>query len=78
MRVKDPHSEAVGRIAFMQEAKAARQDSPQTPICNLSVTLPDNITPDMGLSDLDVESIQSKFLRDGGYGKYFIGIIGLL
>jgi hypothetical protein len=73
VRVKDPHSEAVGRIAFMQEAKSGRQDYPQNPICNLSVILPDNITPDMGPSDMDTESIHSKymFLREAGYGTIF-------
>lgn len=72
MKVKDPHSEALGRVAFMREPKSARQDAPQTPICNLNVALPDNITPEMGPADVDTEAIESKysFLREAGYGNF--------
>jgi len=64
VKVKDPQSEAVGRIAFMQEAK--KQDSPQNPICNLSVALPDNISP-----DLESEHFHDKYLslKESGYGN---------
>ncbi|XP_022239642.1 uncharacterized protein LOC106457879 isoform X3 [Limulus polyphemus] len=41
VRVKDPHQEAVGRIAFMREPRVSRGDLPQTPICNLNIVLPD-------------------------------------
>ncbi|XP_076318048.1 LOW QUALITY PROTEIN: uncharacterized protein LOC143229504 [Tachypleus tridentatus] len=41
VRVKDPHQEAVGRIAFMREPRVSRGDIPQTPICNLNIVLPD-------------------------------------
>ena len=74
VKVKDPHSEPMGRVAFMKEPKGSRGDAPQTPICNLNVALPDNITPDVpGLGDTDsLAAIQNKysFLRDQGYGKF--------
>jgi ankyrin len=54
----------------MREPKSARQDAPQTPICNLNVALPETITPEMGPADVDAEAIESKysFLREAGYG----------
>ena len=60
--MKDPHSEPMGRVAFMKEPKGSRGDAPQTPICNLNVALPDNITPDVpGLGDADsLAAIQQK------------------
>ena len=72
VKVKDPHSEALGRIAFMREPKSSRQEVPQTPICNLNVALPDNITPEPAVpTEVDLEAIQNKyaFLREAGYGK---------
>ena len=72
VKVKDPHSEALGRIAFLREPKTIRQETPQNPICNLNVALPDNITPEPGVpTEVDVEAIQNKytFLREAGYGK---------
>ena len=71
VRVKDPNSEPLGRIAFMKEPKS-RQDTssqaPQAPICNLNLVLPDNITPELILP----EDFQTKvsFLREAGYGKF--------
>jgi ankyrin len=56
--VKDPHSEALGRIAFMREPKSSRQEAPQTPICNLNVALPDNITPEPAVpTEVDLVSM---------------------
>merc|ERR1719232_2138070 len=52
VRVKDPNSDPVGRIAFMKEPKSSKQDSssssqaPQAPICNLNLCLPPDITPE--------------------------------
>ena len=62
VKVKDPHSEPMGRVAFMKEPKGSRGDAPQTPICNLNVALPDNITPDVpGVGDADsLAAIQNK------------------
>ena len=73
VRVKDQHSEALGRVAFMREPKSSRQESPQTPICNLNVALPDNITPEPAApAEVDAEALQSKytFLREAGYGEF--------
>ena len=46
----------------MKEPKGSRGDAPQTPICNLNVALPDNITPDVpGMGDTDsLAAIQNK------------------
>lgn len=41
VRVRDPHQDPAGRIAFMREPKVSRGDPPQTPICNLNIALPD-------------------------------------
>merc|ERR1711970_1078172 len=46
VKVKDPHSEVMGRIVFMREAKQARTEAPQTPICTLNIALPQNIIPE--------------------------------
>ncbi|CAL1296829.1 unnamed protein product [Larinioides sclopetarius] len=46
VRVKDPHIEPMGRIAFMREPKAARGEPPLVPICNLNVALPEIILTD--------------------------------
>ena len=73
VKVKDQHSEALGRIAFMREPKSGRQEAPQTPICNLNVALPDNITPEPSVpTEVNAEAIQNKytFLREAGYGKW--------
>ena len=72
VKVKDPHSEPMGRIAFMKEPKGSRGDAPQTPICNLNVALPDNITPEVPGDAESITAIQSKytFLREAGYGKF--------
>lgn len=73
VRVKDPNSEPLGRIAFMKEPKNNRQESqaPQAPICNLNLVLPDNITPEpvMAESACDFQTKVS-FLREAGYGKF--------
>ena len=57
----------------MREPKSGRQEAPQTPICNLNVALPDNISPEPSVpTEVDVEAIQNKytFLREAGYGKW--------
>lgn len=74
VKVKDPHSEAMGRIAFMKEPKLSKQDAPQTPICNLNVDLPSDITPEPEYPEAGEEymALQKKhqFLRQAGYGKF--------
>ena len=75
VKVKDPNSDPMGRIAFMKEPKNNRQDvPPQTPICNLNLALPDNITPEPCMPEGSSTSadFQTKvsFLREAGYGKF--------
>ena len=43
VRVRDSNLEPTGRIAFMREPKVQRGEAPQTPICNLNISLPDTI-----------------------------------
>ena len=43
VRVRDANQEPAGRIAFMKEPRVARGEAPQSPICNLNITLPDSI-----------------------------------
>merc|ERR1712156_330481 len=79
VRVKDPNSEPLGRIAFTKEPKNNRQDSssssqaPQAPICNLNLCLPPDITPEtLEMPEGRVADFQTKvsFLREAGYGKF--------
>ena len=71
VRVKDPNSDPVGRIAFMKEPKSSKQDVPQSPICNLNLALPEKITPEPSMIE-DTADIMNKvsFLREAGYGKF--------
>ena len=73
VRVKDPHSEAMGRVLFMKEP--LRTDvPPQNPICKLNVALPDEITPEIEQPQTVIELVErqkkEQFLRQAGYGKY--------
>ena len=73
VRVKDPHSEAMGRVLFMKEP--LRTDvPPQNPICKLNVALPDEITPEVEQPETVIELVEGQkkeqFLRQAGYGKY--------
>ncbi|XP_013400021.1 titin isoform X4 [Lingula anatina] len=43
VRVRDPNQDPQGRIAFFQDPKSVRGDTPTTPICNLNIDLPDMI-----------------------------------
>ena len=40
VRIRDLNQDPLGRVAFMKEPKQARDQAPQTPICNLNITLP--------------------------------------
>jgi len=40
VRVRDPHQDPAGRVAFFREPRTARSDLPQPPTCSLNVTLP--------------------------------------
>ncbi|XP_076361985.1 uncharacterized protein LOC143252947 isoform X17 [Tachypleus tridentatus] len=56
VRVKDPHQESVGRIAFMREPKVGRGEPPQTPICNLNIVLPD-------ICKVEIKSVPTELVR---------------
>ena len=73
IRVKDPNNETVGRVSFFREARQARGEVQQSPICNLNIGLPAEINPEpSSVSDADLAAIQAKysFLREAGYGKF--------
>merc|ERR1712142_393673 len=73
VRVKDPNNDPLGRISFFREPKQARGEAQQTAICNLNITLPDDISPEpANVTDQDILAIQAKysFLREAGYGKF--------
>lgn len=40
LRIRDQDQESAARVAFMKEPKVARGEAPQTPLCNLNITLP--------------------------------------
>ena len=40
VRIRDQDQEPAARVAFMKEPKVARGEVPQSPICNLNITLP--------------------------------------
>ncbi|OWF56525.1 Ankyrin-2 [Mizuhopecten yessoensis] len=44
VRIRDLDQEPAARVAFMKEPKVARGEVPQTPICNLNISLPDMST----------------------------------
>merc|ERR1719270_1926188 len=55
------------------EARQGRGEVQQNPICNLNISLPEEINPEPGnVSDQELLAIQSKysFLREAGYGKF--------
>ena len=60
VRVRDGNQEPVGRIAFMREPKVARGEAPQTPICNLNLTLPDLTKAEPGI-ELDPDDLKRKY-----------------
>eukprot|EP00090_Calanus_glacialis_P004148 TRINITY_DN1306_c0_g1_i3.p1 TRINITY_DN1306_c0_g1~~TRINITY_DN1306_c0_g1_i3.p1 ORF type:complete len:1955 (-),score=483.94 TRINITY_DN1306_c0_g1_i3:622-6486(-) len=73
VRVKDPNNDPMGRISFFCEPKQARSEAQQPSICNLNISLPDDISPEPGnVTDQDILAIQAKysFLREAGYGKF--------
>lgn len=68
-RIKDPDAaDMMGRIMFMSEPKVPRGELPQTPICTLNILLPEKISPDTAVSELDLLELSKNysFLRDGG------------
>ncbi|XP_023311776.1 ankyrin-3 isoform X3 [Anoplophora glabripennis] len=72
MRLRDPDEEAVGRIVFMSDAKVARGEPNQTPLCTLNLILPKDVLPDRDShSDLLSLDKDHSFLQHGGISKFF-------
>nr|XP_042902612.1 ankyrin-3 isoform X21 [Parasteatoda tepidariorum] len=71
IRVKDPHMEPMGRIAFMREPKTARGDPPQTPICNLNVVLPEVASSESSSHAVELVTLEKKydFMQESGLSK---------
>jgi len=40
VRVRDPHQDPAGRVAFFREPRTSRSDLPQPPTCSLNICLP--------------------------------------
>ncbi|XP_054002809.1 ankyrin-3-like isoform X13 [Hylaeus anthracinus] len=71
-RIKDPDAaDMMGRIMFMSEPKVPKGELPQTPICTLNILLPEKISPEQGVSEVDLLELSKNysFLRDGGISR---------
>lgn len=57
----------MGRIVFMSDAKVARGEPTQTPLCTLNLVLPKDVLPDRDShSDLLSLDAEHSFLQHGG------------
>ncbi|RWS08707.1 ankyrin-2-like isoform X8, partial [Dinothrombium tinctorium] len=67
VRVRDPHQDPIGRIAFMKEPKKTRGEPTPNPICNLNIQLPDVIVEEKP-SQKDFVTIENKhnFVKETG------------
>lgn len=68
-RIKDPDAaDMMGRIMFMSEPKVPKGELPQVPICTLNILLPEKISPETAVSEVDLLELSKNysFLRDGG------------
>lgn len=54
VRIKDLHSDIMGRALFMREPRVAKGDPPQQPICILNIVLPEQLDPNALPEDRDV------------------------
>ncbi|CAH1794422.1 unnamed protein product, partial [Owenia fusiformis] len=62
VRVRDTNQEAQGRIAFMKDPRVGRDQPSQTPICNLNVSLPDEIKEEsLTLREEEAKELKDKF-----------------
>ncbi|KAK9878102.1 hypothetical protein WA026_020744 [Henosepilachna vigintioctopunctata] len=70
MRIKDPDENAVGRLIFMSDARVARGEPNQTPLCTLNLVLPGDVLPDRdSQSDLLALDKDHSYLHHGGISK---------
>lgn len=67
MRVRDQDEDSIGRIIFMSEARVAKGEPAQVPLCTLNLVLPQNIIQDMDRSEPDLLGIEKdlSYLRHG-------------
>lgn len=67
MRIRDPDEDNIGRIMFMAEARVAKGEPAQVPLCTLNLVLPQEIIPDLDRSEPDLLTIDKDFsyLRHG-------------
>ncbi|XP_045463961.1 ankyrin-3-like isoform X4 [Harmonia axyridis] len=68
MRVKDVDENAAGRLIFMNDAKVARGEPNQTPLCTLNLVLPKEVQPDSHSDLLSLDKDHS-YLLHGGISK---------
>ncbi|KAH9361275.1 hypothetical protein HPB48_006837 [Haemaphysalis longicornis] len=69
VRVKDPHQEPLGRLAFMRQPRAARaSEPPQAPLCNLNIALPE-YEASQNLSELVTLEKKYGFVEETGLAK---------
>lgn len=62
---------AAGRLIFMNDAKVARGEPNQTPLCTLNLVLPREVLPDSH-SDLLALDKDHSYLHHGGISRYFV------
>ena len=48
----------LGRISFYREGRQGKGEAPPSPLCNLNLTLPADISPDHTYTDKDIMEIQ--------------------
>lgn len=73
IRIKNADESSTGRMLFMSEPKVAKGEPVQTPICNLSVVLPDQIIPQNTDNDLSsLTGMNLGFFRDSVSSKYIL------
>ncbi|CAH0546187.1 unnamed protein product [Brassicogethes aeneus] len=70
MRLRDQDEDAVGRIVFMNDAKVARGEPNQVPLCTLNLVLPTDVLPGRdSQSDLLAIDKDYSYLSHGGISK---------
>ncbi|CAG9856109.1 unnamed protein product [Phyllotreta striolata] len=70
IRLRDQDEDASGRVIFMSEAKVARGEPNQTPLCTLNLVLPkDVVTSRDSQSDLLSLDKDHSYLQEGGISK---------
>ncbi|CAH1098989.1 unnamed protein product [Psylliodes chrysocephalus] len=70
IRLRDQDDDAAGRVIFMSDAKVARGEPNQTPLCTLNLALPkDVITSRDSQSDLLSLEKNNSYLLHGGISK---------